>query len=163
MSDDNDKNIFSKVIDMLNKPIPGTKVGGDDNVAHAAEAEIEAEAAVEADDLQAKMLERERELNRQMAAANAEAKRELAEAKLELTRMRHAYEKEVAKEAETHAKTEEWTYTVVPGDSMWAISQRFYGNGARWREIYEANKDIIGDNPSLIYPGQTFVIPNDEG
>lgn len=58
--------------------------------------------------------------------------------------------------AETPQKT---TYTVKPGDSLWAISKKLLGSGARYNELYELNKSIIGGNPNLIYPGQTFTIP----
>lgn len=51
------------------------------------------------------------------------------------------------------------TYTVKPGDSLWAISKKLLGSGARYNELYELNKSIIGSNPNLIYPGQTFTIP----
>jgi nucleoid-associated protein YgaU len=50
------------------------------------------------------------------------------------------------------------TYTVVKGDSLSKIAKRFYGDAQKWRTIYEANKDSI-KNPDLIYPGQTFRIP----
>ena len=50
-------------------------------------------------------------------------------------------------------------YTVQTGDSLWAIAERAYGNGADWPTIYEANKAEIGNNPNLIYPGQVFHIP----
>ncbi len=50
-------------------------------------------------------------------------------------------------------------YTVVPGDSLSKIALHYYGKGARWPVIYEANKEIIGANPSLIHPGQVFKIP----
>jgi LysM repeat protein len=49
-------------------------------------------------------------------------------------------------------------YTVVKGDTLWGISKHFYGQGAFWQKIYNANRDQIG-NPNLIYPGQVFVIP----
>jgi len=49
-------------------------------------------------------------------------------------------------------------YTVVVGDSLWRIAQKQYGDGSRWREIYDLNKDIIGPNSSLIYPGQILTI-----
>lgn len=50
-------------------------------------------------------------------------------------------------------------YTVKKGDSLWAIAKRFYGSGAAWKKIYEANRGVIGGNPNRIYPGQTFTIP----
>lgn len=50
-------------------------------------------------------------------------------------------------------------YTVKKGDNLWTIAKKFYGNGADYSKIYEANKDTIGNNPNLIYPGQTFTIP----
>ncbi len=49
-------------------------------------------------------------------------------------------------------------YRVQPGDSLWKISEKFYGNGNRWQDIFNANKDQI-QNPDLIYPDQTLVIP----
>jgi murein DD-endopeptidase MepM/ murein hydrolase activator NlpD len=49
-------------------------------------------------------------------------------------------------------------YEVIPGDSLWKIAEKFYGNGAKWRLIYEANKDKI-KNPNLIYPYQKLIIP----
>lgn len=50
------------------------------------------------------------------------------------------------------------TYTVVSGDTLWGIATRYYGNGAQYPTIYNANKNIIS-NPNLIYPGQKLVIP----
>lgn len=50
-------------------------------------------------------------------------------------------------------------YTVVPGDSLWAISGKseVYGNPYQWPLIYKANRSKIAD-ADLIYPGQTFDI-----
>ena len=50
------------------------------------------------------------------------------------------------------------TYTVKRGDCLWNIAKRFYGNGAKYTRIYDANTNKIA-NPNLIYPGQVFVIP----
>jgi phage protein D/phage tail protein X len=64
--------------------------------------------------------------------------------------------------SESAAATEETsqtTYTVQSGDSLWAIAKKYYGSGAMYTKIYEANKDLIGGNPNLIYPGQQLVIP----
>ena len=51
------------------------------------------------------------------------------------------------------------TYTVKKGDCMWNIAKTFYGSGAQYMKIYEANRGVIGSNPALIYPGQVLVIP----
>jgi nucleoid-associated protein YgaU len=50
------------------------------------------------------------------------------------------------------------TYTVQPGDTMQKIAQAVYGDGARWKEIFEANRTKISD-PNLIQVGQELVIP----
>lgn len=50
------------------------------------------------------------------------------------------------------------TYTVKPGDTLWAIAKKTLGDGARWREIYNNNVDVIGEDPNLIRPGQVLRI-----
>ena len=52
------------------------------------------------------------------------------------------------------------SYTVQAGDCLWNIAKQFYGNGAMYMTIYNANKGIIGDDPNLIKPGQVLYIPN---
>ncbi len=47
---------------------------------------------------------------------------------------------------------------VQPGNSLWRLARRTYGSGMRYTVIYEANREQIRD-PSLIYPGQAFVVP----
>lgn len=56
------------------------------------------------------------------------------------------------------ASTAQRTYTVKKGDSLWKIAKQFYGNGALYTRIYDANTNQIA-NPNLIYVGQVFVIP----
>jgi len=55
----------------------------------------------------------------------------------------------------------EINYAVVKGDHLWGIAkkQEHYGNGFAWPVIYQANRDQI-KNPDLIFPNQTFKIPN---
>ena len=50
------------------------------------------------------------------------------------------------------------TYTVKKGDCLWNIAKKFYGNGAAYTKIYDANTNKVAD-PNRIYPGQVFVIP----
>jgi Tfp pilus assembly protein FimV len=51
------------------------------------------------------------------------------------------------------------TYTVQPGDTLYGISQRYWGNGKYWPALYQANRSKISD-PNLIYVGQVVTIPN---
>jgi nucleoid-associated protein YgaU len=44
------------------------------------------------------------------------------------------------------------------GDSLWRIAKRHLGKGKKWAAFYKLNKRKI-DNPDLIYPGQTLIIP----
>lgn len=50
------------------------------------------------------------------------------------------------------------TYTVKRGDCLWLIAKKFYGSGAKYTKIYEANRDKI-KNPDRIYVGQVLTIP----
>lgn len=50
------------------------------------------------------------------------------------------------------------TYTVKAGDSLWAIAAKYYGKGAEYSKIANANTDKIS-NPNLIYPGQVLTLP----
>lgn len=49
-------------------------------------------------------------------------------------------------------------YTVVAGDTLSAISKRFYGEANKYSKIFEANRDILKD-PDHIKPGQSLKIP----
>jgi nucleoid-associated protein YgaU len=49
--------------------------------------------------------------------------------------------------------------TVQPGATLWAIARDRYGDGARFVQVYDANRDAIRD-PDLIYPGQVFRLPD---
>lgn len=50
-------------------------------------------------------------------------------------------------------------HVVQLGDTLWAIAKKYYGNGAQYTKIVNANKDKI-KNPNLIYPGQKLTIPS---
>src|SRR4029077_7073583 len=48
------------------------------------------------------------------------------------------------------------TYTVVSGDTLWAISERFYGDGSKYQGIADASGV---SNPDLIHARQVLTIP----
>jgi len=49
-------------------------------------------------------------------------------------------------------------YEVRPGDTLSAIADEFYGDPARFRTIFDANRNLLTD-PDVIFPGQTLRIP----
>jgi len=54
------------------------------------------------------------------------------------------------------------TYEVQKGDTLWEISEAYYGTGHDWHKILELNKDEVGFLPNgsqaLIIPGQVLVL-----
>ena len=50
------------------------------------------------------------------------------------------------------------TYTVKSGDCLWNIAKKQLGDGSRWKEIHDLNRDKIS-NPNLIHPGLVLVMP----
>lgn len=55
-------------------------------------------------------------------------------------------------------KPDSFSYTVKSGDCLWNIAKAKLGDGSRWTEIYDLNKDKIS-NPNLIYPDQVLTMP----
>jgi len=49
-------------------------------------------------------------------------------------------------------------YTVMPGDSLSAIADQFYGEGALWPRLFEANRNQIHD-ANLVFAGQVLRVP----
>ncbi|MGF7174231.1 LysM peptidoglycan-binding domain-containing protein [Azospirillum doebereinerae] len=47
---------------------------------------------------------------------------------------------------------------VQPGNSLWRLARRTYGDGVLYTTIYAANREQIRD-PDMIYPGQIFALP----
>lgn len=60
---------------------------------------------------------------------------------------------------ETSGTPNNAAYTVKSGDCLWNIAKKQLGDGSRWKEIYDLNKDKI-KNPDLIYPNQTLTLPS---
>src|SRR6266496_2697895 len=68
-----------------------------------------------------------------------------------------------SEQAATPAKTTgpdtgKQTYVVQHGDTLASISRKFYKTSTRWKQILDANRDVIND-PKKLATGQTLVIP----
>ena len=66
---------------------------------------------------------------------------------------------EVEDEAEADGEPSQF-HQVVKGDTLWAISKKYYGKGSRYPEIFEANRPMLS-HPDKIYVGQVLRIPAD--
>ena len=64
----------------------------------------------------------------------------------------------VSEEVEVPDASEAVFHTVVKGDNLWKIAEKYLGSGARNKEIFEANRPMLSD-PDKIYPGQVLRIP----
>lgn len=51
------------------------------------------------------------------------------------------------------------TYTVKAGDTLWNIAKKNLGNGSKYNEIFNLNKDKI-KNPNVIAVGQVLIMPS---
>ena len=68
----------------------------------------------------------------------------------------------VVKTGEQGKTTSTWTgglYTVQKGDVLGTISKTVYGSTKHWRRIYDANRDVIGDDPNRLKLGMQLRIP----
>lgn len=65
----------------------------------------------------------------------------------------------VEEQRETDNAPTAQSYEVRKGDCLWNIARKFYGNGAKYTVIYDANREVVGGNPNRIYPGQVLSIP----
>ena len=71
-----------------------------------------------------------------------------------------AFDKEEEVETEDD-EAESQMHTVVSGDTLWKIAKKYYGNGSRYPEIFEANRPML-THPDKIYVGQVLRIPADK-
>ena len=49
-------------------------------------------------------------------------------------------------------------HVVRTGDNLWNIARKYYGSGAKWKLIYEANKSAI-KKQDFLEPGTVLAIP----
>jgi nucleoid-associated protein YgaU len=59
------------------------------------------------------------------------------------------------------------SYVIQPGDTLWDVAEAHISPSQRspsridryWRQVYLANRDVLGDDPDLIRPGARVVLP----
>lgn len=52
----------------------------------------------------------------------------------------------------------ERTYTIEKGDTLSKIAKEHLGHASAWKQIFEANRDVL-DDPDRIFPGQVIKLP----
>ena len=57
---------------------------------------------------------------------------------------------------------EDDVYIVQKGDCLWGIAEREFGDGMYWVRLYEANRDVIGGNPDLLWVGTELDLAYEE-
>jgi nucleoid-associated protein YgaU len=50
-------------------------------------------------------------------------------------------------------------HTVAEGDTLFGLAERYYGDGERFIDIYQANRDVL-KRPDLLEVGAVLVIPD---
>ena len=66
--------------------------------------------------------------------------------------------KEDKKEGNTKPRGEQKTYVVQPGDTLFRVAEKFYGDSMGWKKIRDANRTRI-DPDGRIRAGQIIVVP----
>jgi nucleoid-associated protein YgaU len=51
------------------------------------------------------------------------------------------------------------SYTVASGDTLQAVSEKFYGSPGYWDIIFIPNRRVIGPRPGVLRPGMVLEIP----
>jgi len=128
----------------------------------------EAAAAKEAAELESRR--KAAEAAQQRLKEKAEAEKKAAEEKAAAEKL--AREKQLAEESKKRAEAMKAAaeaarpkfiaeYKVEKDDTLSHIALKYYKHATRdyWMLIYEANKEVIGDNPGLIRPGMVLRIP----
>lgn len=54
-------------------------------------------------------------------------------------------------------------YTIKRGDTLQKVTRLAYGEGLSWNFLYNANKRVVGSNPSLVEVGMKLSIPCRDG
>jgi len=123
-----------------------------DKAAAQKKAEAEKKAAAEAE----KQAAAEEAKKRQLAAQRQAEREKEAKAK-EIERQ----ERIAARKAEAAKPKIITVHKLTSEETLSHLSLKYYGHATKpyWMVIYEANKDVVGDNPNLIHRGMMIEIP----
>ena len=53
-------------------------------------------------------------------------------------------------------------YTVEDGDTLFEIARHELGKPSRWAEIYDLNRDVLGNDFDYLRPGIELILPDDK-
>jgi nucleoid-associated protein YgaU len=98
--------------------------------------------------------DKKEELKKEASQKSREKAREQIDADI---RARHEEQMEAAKAKREAAVTK---HVVASGETLSGIAKKYYDDAGKYMKIYEANKEVIGGDPSLIQPGMELVIPD---
>lgn len=51
-------------------------------------------------------------------------------------------------------------HTVAPGDDLWSLAEKYYGQGGQWRRIVAANPALQADPMERLTPGTVLSVPD---
>jgi nucleoid-associated protein YgaU len=177
---DKKKNIFDKIVDAVTdrdekeaeakaaadkaaaEKAVLDKFQADKAAAEKAAAAAKASAEKAAADKAAAAEKARQEANQRLADARViDAKQKATAATAKLVADAEAAKAKLAAEAEAAKNAVIAEHKVGPDQTLSHIALKYYGSAAEpfWRRIYEANKEVIGDNPGMIRPGMTLKIP----
>ncbi|HET7735849.1 MAG TPA: LysM peptidoglycan-binding domain-containing protein [Nocardioidaceae bacterium] len=68
----------------------------------------------------------------------------------------HIVKAEATTERDQHKTID---HTVKPGESLWSIAEDHFGDGARYKELADLNRDLVGTHPGFLEPGWVLKLP----
>jgi nucleoid-associated protein YgaU len=170
-ADKEKKSIFDRMIDMVSTRDEKKEV--EELQKEVQEAQLKAMAAKEAaakasiqDDKQKKEMQKQlEEANKR--AAEAEEKAKQLEKKLQASSSKPPSE-DAARWEQRYGRKEKsaepkiiTTHELTSEETLSHLALKYYGHATKpyWMVIYEANKEVVGDNPNLVHKGMQIKIP----
>jgi len=157
---DENKNLFEKIGDAFSSR-------DEKEALEKAQKELAEAKKIAADAIAAKKNAEEEQKRVAVLEANLRRVQEAEKRKAATEARRAQFEarkKEMAEKKKTEIIAEKTEiiaeHTVKADETLSHIALKYYKHATEpyWRHIYEANKDVIGDNPNIIRPGMVLKI-----